>query len=210
MFKYKWITMGVTLMAITALSAMFAVTAFGSQHEATISKELHEGPGQIGISLPETTQYVFEIYFGNGDPGENTTPVRIIDTVPAEFEVVSVSPDEHARFFPTGKSGKSATRIEWDLDENNFDTGASLMVVIETRASPGRGHKADVFKPTSCGPLPINNGATAFEVDPATGELVKVWNAETEQYEPVVYAGPSNALVVEAIDGAKLCEEGLE
>ena len=211
MAKYKWITMGITLMAIAALSAMFAVTAFGSQHPI-ISKVRVNGPDPIGISLPEPTEYVFDIYFGKTIPGNGITPVRIIDTVPAEFEVVSAIPDHGtAGFFQTGKSGKSATRIEWDpkLGENNSDlTGATLRVVIKTRLSPGGGHKSIVHKPTSCGPLPINDGATAFEVDPATGELVQWWNTETGQFEPLVYTGPSNGLGVIAVAGAKSCVEG--
>ena len=85
------------------------------------------------------------------------------------------------------------------------------MVVIQTVASPGRGHGAPVFKPTSCGPLPINDGATAFEVDPATGELVLVEEVDPVTGEitlvPVVIAGPSNSLEVEAVEGAKPCEE---
>jgi len=47
--------------------------------------------------------------------------------------------DGSAIFFQTGKSGKSATRIEWDLDAGI--TSATLTVTIQTRPSPGKGHK---------------------------------------------------------------------
>ncbi len=73
----------------------------------------------------------------------------------------------------------------------------------------GRGDPP-VFKPTSCGPLPINNGATAFEVD-ENGDLVlvEVVDPDTGEVtlEPVVIVGPSNSLGVEAIAGEKPCEE---
>jgi len=100
-----------------------------------------------------------------------------------------------------------ANRIEWDVP-----TGTNtLTVTIQTVLSPGKGHRVDVFKPTSCGLLPLNDGAIAYEVDefgnlvlvevvdPVTGEIT---------LEPVVIVGPSNSLVVEAVEGAKPCEEG--
>ena len=157
-----------------------------------LEKQLLAGPEQIGIHLPAPTQYVFEIAYSNPD---SATPVRIVDTVPAEFEIVSVNPsDGTAVFFdPSRGRGNSANRIEWDLPVGT--TTATLTVEIQTVASPGRGHRATVFKPTQCGPLSINDGATAFEVDPATGEIVRV------------IMGPSNALEVEAVEGAKPCVE---
>ena len=63
---------------------------------------------------------------------------------------------------------------------------------------------------TSCGPLPINNGATAFEVnDDGSLVLVEVTDPNTGEVtlEPVVVVGPSNSLEVEAVAGAKPCEE---
>ena len=60
----------------------------------------------------------------------------------------------------------------------------TLKVAIQTVVSPGkRNNKKDeppVFKPTSCGPLPINDGATAFEVDPDTKEKVLVEVVDSE------------------------------
>jgi len=90
----------------------------------------------------------------------------------------------------------------------------TLTVEIETvpSKSQGRinGEKVPVFKPTSCGPLPINDGATAFEVD-ENGNTVLVSYTDPDTGEvtlhPVVIVGPSNSLEVEAVDGAKPCIE---
>lgn len=173
-----------------------------------IEKELLEGPEEIGIYLPEATKYIFEIAYSNPDP---TTPVRIIDTVPAEFEILSVVPsDGTAIFFDTSRGrGNSANRIEWDLPAGT--SSATLTVEIQTVESPGKGHRATVFKPTSCGPLPLNDGAIAYEVD-EDGNLVLVEVVDPDTgavtLVPVVIVGPSNALEVQAIAGTKPCEEG--
>lgn len=183
-------------------------TYFAVTEEPTIEKQLLEGPQEIGISLLSPTQYIFEIAYANPNP---STPVRITDTVPAEFEILSLSPsDGTASFFdPSKGKANSANRIVWDLPVGTAT--ATLTVEIQTVQSPGH-TKAPVFKPTSCGPLPINDGATAFEVDPETGEIVEVEVVDPVTgevtLEPVVIVGPSNALVVEAVEGAKPCIEG--
>jgi len=176
--------------------------AFGSCVSTQLVKELLEGPEQIGIYLPDPTLYVFEITYTGPD-------ALVVDTVPAEFEILSLETSAgNAIFFDTSKGrGNSANRIEWFV----LAGSNTLTVTIQTVPSPGKGHKeGTVFKPTSCGPLPINDGATAFEVDengelvlvevvdPATGELT---------LERVVIVGPSNFLEVEAVDGAKPCVE---
>ena len=197
-----------------------------------ISKELIEGPEEIGISLPLPTTYIFEITYSGPD-------ALVVDTVPAEFEIVSlVASDGVAIFFdPSQGNGNSANRIEWLVPEGTN----TLTVEIQTVLSPGRGHKRVVHKPTSCGPLPINDGAIAFEVD-ENGDLVlnevqavtdllaleAMAEDNLEYVEPgridadfaanlavmsetllerVVIVGPSNSLVVEAVEGAKPCVE---
>ena len=92
-----------------------------------------------------------------------------------------------------------------------------MTVTIQTVVSPGkRNNKKEeppVFKPTSCGPLPINDGAIAFEVD-ENGELVLVEVVDPDTGEVtlqrIVVVGPSNSLVVEAVAGAKPCVEDQE
>ena len=168
--------------------------------EPEIEKEILEGPEEIGIYLPGPTVYVYEISY--------TGPTALVkDTVPAEFEVLNlVSSDGAAIDFQKGKSGKSATKIEWLVPAGTN----TLTVAIETRESPGGGHKLTVFKPTSCGPLPINDGATAFEVD-INGDQVLVPYTDPITLKvtlhPVVIVGPSNSLEVEAVEGAKPCIE---
>ena len=173
-----------------------------------IEVESEELSKEIGIYLPEPTRYVFEIAYAG------PTAAKVIDTVPAEFECVGdpVATAGTATCSDTSKGeGNSANRIEWDVPAGSN----TLSVTIQTIASPGKGHAKKgetVFKPTSCGSLPINDGATAFGVDPVTGELVlvEVVDPVTGEItlEPVVIVGPSNSLVVEAVEGAKPCEEG--
>ena len=169
-----------------------------------IEKEKIEGPDQVGIALPGTTTYVFEIDYSG-------PAAQIQDAVPAEFAVTSIQATGGTPSLSTkGNAEKSATHITWDVPAGSN----TLTVTIETRESPGRRNnnkdEPPVFKPTSCGPLPINNGATAFEVD-ENGNLVlvEVVDPETGEVtlEPVVIIGPSNSLEVEAIAGAKACDE---
>lgn len=173
-----------------------------------LEKALLEGPEQIGIVLPEPTRYVFEIFYWNAN---QTSPVRINDTVPAEFEIVNIVPSiGEVNYYKVARdAGNSANRIEWDLAVDQ--TEGSLIVEIQTVESLGEGHSETVFKPTSCGPLTINDGATAYEVDPETGEIVmkEVKKGKKGQviYESVVIIGPSNSFQVEAVEGAKPCEE---
>jgi len=167
-----------------------------------IEKTLVSGPEEIGISLPTATTYIYTI--------EYSGPAALVkDTVPAEFEVISlVATDGTADDFKPGKGGKSqsSTKIEWLVPAGTN----TLTVEIQTVESPGKGHKQTTFKPTSCGPLPINDGATAFEVD-ADGNLVLVEVVDPATgdvtLEPVVIVGPSNSLEVEAVEGAKPCIE---
>ena len=180
--------------------------------DETIEKTFLEGPGQIGIYLPGPTQYVFQIDY--------TGPAAlVVDTVPAEFECVGqpVASAGAATCSTNSNSSKSANRIKWDAP-----TGSNtLTVTIQTRVSPRKRNnkkvEPPVFKPTSCGPLPINDGATALEVD-ENGDLVLVPVLENGEpvldkngnpaFEPVVIVGPSNSLQVEAVEGAKTCDEG--
>lgn len=197
-----------------------------------ISKVLLEGPEEIGIYLPIPTSYVFEINYTGPE-------ALVVDTVPAEFEIVSLaaSAGDADWFEPSKGKGKSANRIEWSVP-----AGANtLTVTVQTAPSNGKGHRTPVYKPTSCGPLAINDGAVAYEVDengdPVLIEVQAVTNtleleaamAESLEYiepgrigadsslalaavsetllERVVIVGPSNPLIVEAVDGAKPCVE---
>ena len=196
----RTILLGTAAFVILLSTTFFAYATF-EFGVVSIEKEQLEGPAEIGISLPQSTQYVFEIDYSG-------PAALIIDTVPAEFTVLNVATtDGTATFTESGKSKtQSSTKIEWNVPAG-FNT---LTVEIQTVESPGGGHKLTVFKPTSCGPLPINDGATAFEVD-INGDQVLVPYTDPITLKvtlhPVVIVGPSNSLVVEAVDGAKPCIE---
>ena len=137
-------------------------------------------------------------------PEEGAPRVVILDTVPAEWDVIridGVSPegneDNHSvscgesadnvgqsdvdisRGGKSGKSCRSATNLA-GVPEG----GGEILVDVTTRVNPGKGHAkhdVDIFSPTSCGPLALNDGATAFEFDPQTGELVLRVNGDPEE-----------------------------
>jgi hypothetical protein len=171
--------------------------------EPSIVKEKLSGPDMVGIYTTSATEFSFEITYTN-DVQEFA--VRILDTVPAEFAVFSLTKtDGTASSFATGKGNKSsATRIEWDIPaDTDCSAGCTLTVAVETvPSSGGRG----IYKPTSCGTLSLNNGATAYEVDPSTLEIKLEMNLVSGILEPVIVLGPSNPLEVEAVgdpaDGA--------
>jgi len=187
----------------------------GPPAEPDIEKNLLEGPEVIKIYKSVATEYMIEIVY-------NGPAALVVDTIPAEFHNVTAvqSAGEAPQVFETGKSGKSATRIKWLVPEGE----STLKVTFETRESPGkRNNKKEedpVFKPTSCGPLPINDGATALEVD-ENGDLVLVPVLDENgdpvldkngnpAFEPVVIVGPSNSLSAEAVanlDKDKPCED---
>jgi hypothetical protein len=105
----------------------------------------------------------FTIEFtGEGDD------LSIHDTVPAEWEVITVNgapaDDEEALALEgcevMSKNGKAATHIWCDGDS------APITVETETRPSPGKGHDKKgetVFKPTFCGIISLNDGATLLD-----------------------------------------------
>jgi len=182
--------------ALTADEVAAAAEGCG-ELELSLEKTKLTGPDEIGICLPEATEYVFEIAYSGPD-------ALILDSVPAEFEVKSVVADPDvgfATFFAAGKGpkSKSATIIAWWVPAPG---SATLTVTVETRESPGGGHKIDTFKPTSCGTLTLNDGATAYEadesgnaeLDPDTGEMI-----------PIEDLDPTEPLEVEAVCGAKPC-----
>lgn len=174
-----------------------AVEAIHSQemHDDTcedpfIQKIKIDGPDQIGICLDQPTAFAFEItYMG---------PASLIkDTVPAEFEVINVSASHgEAVFFSAndngqGKKESSATKIEWDVpEEESCNLVRSIIVTVETRQNSGKGHKYTTYEPTKCGTLLLNKGAAAYTVD-ETGTTISV--------------GPSSPLELEAVCGAKPC-----
>jgi hypothetical protein len=157
----------------------------GEIQEIGIEKTKIAGPNEIGIYESEPTPLSFTITYDG-------PAAQIIDFVPAEFECVDppVVTDGTATCSNAGKANKSksASIIEW-----NVPAGVNtLLVTIQTVPSPGGSKKSPTFKPTSCGPLSFNGGATAYE--PGTFPAA-----------PVVIVGPSDPLGVQAVQGFKPC-----
>jgi len=115
----------------------------------------------------------------NGD--KSVQFVELINLVAGTFEVANGTDTITAFAFDTcvdvtkGNSGKAATGIEC-----NNATNVETKVTIETRKSPGKGHKdldrqkVPVFKPTFCTngeTFPVNDGAQAILVN-GTGHVV--------------------------------------
>ncbi len=144
-----------------------------------LRKELVDGPDrdgdeaidlvvEVGQYVP--TSYVFAITYNNLEHKD----LKVLDTVPAEWQVgeTSTDPAGNGTVSAAGANGKdngkSATKIAWTIDPQ-YPFG-SLLVPITTRQSPGK--KNEKYKPTSCGALMVNNGATLYEIDPETGKPV--------------------------------------
>ena len=160
---------------------------------APIEKTQIGGPDEVGIYSATATSFVFTIDYDGPES-------LVLDTVPAEFVVTDVSStDGNATSFPNGKGNpsKSATRIEWQAPAGTN----TLTVTIATRESPGGGHRTTVFKPTSCGRLPLNDGATAYQ-DDNHDQLPDLDGG----LNPIVIVGPSNSLAVDAVQGVKPCD----
>jgi len=172
---------GLGLLAL-ALALLFSATP---THATGLAKGCVDCPDPVGIYQGEPTTFVFAITIGWG-------PVIVVDTVPAEFDVVSAIPSAG---FPdptvsVKNPGKSATKIEWFVPGDGcVSPSATLTVTIQTRPSPGkRGGGAQVFKPTSCGELPLNDGAVAYEAD-GDGNLVLDGDGN-----PILAFGPTDNL----------------
>jgi hypothetical protein len=173
---------------------------------ARFRKTITRGPDQAEIALPEPTQFTFALRYTN--PGQST-PVRILDTVPAEFEILRLEATAGtAEYFVPGKGKNGASKIVWDLSVDEKE--GTLSVEIQTVRSPGRHNGEVIYKPTSCGALRLNDGAIAYEVDPGSGEIVKEEMTDPDTglvvSEPVVVLGPTNALEVRAVAGNQPCE----
>lgn len=136
----------------------------------------------IAVKQEQTTPYVWSLTYDLTD----TPTVMVTDTAPAEWivtmidgapgdlplgcgEDTSFAASGELDIYRGGKGGKncrSATHFEWWPEDDN----AMFSVSVETRPSPGKGHKNPAFAPTSCGALYLNDGAMAFAIDPETDE----------------------------------------
>lgn len=181
-----------------------------------------DGTIDIVVETKQTgaTSYQFTIEYDNGG---DLTDVIIKDTIPAEWNVMvintvtvgpvkdkdgiaSIDTGDGNGTFTVVRSGKdpkgegpkppkaspkknnSSTQICWIPPT---DSGTYILTVtVETRQSPSGKPK---WAPTSCGLLVLNPGATAFEYDPTTGEIV------LDGGLPVVLAEPTDPLELVAV-----------
>ena len=116
---------------------------------------------EVGLETPAL--YDFKINYNQPD----LPPVRIEDTVPAEWNVMAIEDSlgcEIAQANKGRKANKSATKI---ICEPLGSEGMATFW-LEARCHDNRNNSK--CRPTSCGALYLNEGAAAFELDPATGE----------------------------------------
>lgn len=83
-----------------------------------------------------------------------------------------------------------ATKIQW----RSASVSSSLVVRVLSRERPSK--KEPKFAPTSCGALYLNDGAAAYEADPATG--MPVIDPETGEWAAPLL-GPTDPLCLAAV-----------
>jgi hypothetical protein len=163
-------------------------------------KVITDGPdedlnGEIDLVVetakPLPTAYEFTIRYTDRDRPEH---VVILDTVPAEWEVIYAESTEaldEVEFYPanTKQPSKSATKIVW----RPATVSSSLAVGVLSRERPSK--KDPKFAPTSCGSLYLNDGAAAYEADPLTG--MPALDAMGEWLPPIF--GPTPPLCLAAV-----------
>ena len=145
----------------------------------------------VEVGKPVPTEYEFTIYYTDSDWPE---AVVILDTVPAEWEVISVTAensddDVDVSLAGQGNKSKSATKIVW----RPASSSSSLTIVVQSRERGGSGK----FSPTSCGALYLNDGAVAYEADPLTGKPLV--DPETGELLPPIF-GPTEPLRLAAVE----------
>lgn len=195
------------------------------QPQSAISKSLVSGPDvdadgeidvvvEVGQSLP--TAYEFAITYTNpGGPA-----VLILDTVPAEWQVMDVAANVIIDGFGGGDDGnggtgtvavaaangktnnKSATVLVWRPDAEL--ASSTLCVWAETRGRPVNRPKR--FAPTSCGAFSLNDGARVFAVD-EFGEPFR--DGSTGEFLPPLFESEPLLLVaVEDLNGGGIVGDG--
>ncbi len=142
-------------MTLVAVAAMFIVPAglVNADHEEPFGPldKTTDCPTEVDVKPAAPIVCTFTMSYTGG------VAATISDTVPAEWQVTGAGTCDVEQANKKGNM-KSATKINCDVVGNE-----DILVSIESRASPGRGHQTDVFKPTSCGDLDINDGAHAVD-----------------------------------------------
>jgi hypothetical protein len=170
----------------------------GFRKELT-SGEDADGDGEIDLAVEVgqtfSKSYDFTIYLGN----PSGIPLVIEDTIPAEWKVDLVTSDdpwEVPQANKGNKADKSATKLSIWPEEDSCST-SETRVDITTRGPKKQGK----YAPTSCGGLWLNDGAEAFELDPATGEP-KLDPATGERLPPLATTENLCLAAVKDVDGS--------
>lgn len=135
----------------------------------------------VEIKQSQTTEYDFTITYSN--EGVETL---VLDNVPVKWQITEVNGTAVIDGFLNSDDGnggigtvavfpkngqpnnKSSTGIEWRPDPSL--SSSTLNVVVETRGK-AQDKKGVVFNPKGCGPLLLNKGSLALEINPATGDV---------------------------------------
>jgi hypothetical protein len=194
------------------LAVPFAVFAQGIEKAITSGPDV-DGDGIIDLVVEvgkiESTAYGFTITYDDTAGGP---PVIILDTVPAEWQVIEiylndelVDPLDETDTVDCyqankKKNNKSATKIEW---QPNAGVISALTVYVESRPRP-----SGKYAPTSCGKLFLNeDGAEVYEIDPITGEPLV--DPETgELLPPIMVSNPLVLVAVKDLDGNGIVGDG--
>ena len=151
---------------------------------------------EIEIVQTDTTRCAFFISY-SGDTA------IVEDTVPAEWEVMSIEGDVDCTFVSAGKKVyKSATKITCTETDEML-----ILVTVQTRESPAtkdKANKVSKFKPTSCGDLVLNDGAVAYASEDDAKILVE---DDDGNLVPIVIF-VSNQLILDAVNPDGLDCEG--
>jgi len=220
---------------IAAFCILTAGSVSSVTAQVTLTKKTTDLNTDLVIETKQggTTQYQFTIEYDNGGV---PTDVIIKDTIPAEWNVMVINgeivgpvkdkdgisiidPGDGNGTFTVVRSGKdpkgegpkppkaspkknnSSTQICWIPPT---DSGTYILTVtVETRQSPSGKPK---WAPTSCGLLVLNPGATAFEYDPDTGEIVL--DDEGLPVEVAETTAPLNLVAVEDLNGGGVVANG--
>jgi len=155
-------TLQFTLSSHDALGDAIAVHCDFTPFHGSIDKEIvGDCILEVKRSIPQTC--TFNITYDGA-------PATIVDTISAGWEndpvVFANDNSECSVDAPKGKNKKDNNKSATGFTCEDVTTPADFDVTIETRVSPGKGHKLTVFKPTSCSePFDINSGAKAILVD---------------------------------------------
>ncbi|WP_181388357.1 thrombospondin type 3 repeat-containing protein [Vibrio albus] len=152
-------------------------------------------------------EYEFTISYSNpGGPA-----VLIEDAVPAEWDAsfstdgdVVLDDDGRAVLASANKkqNGKSATLLDWMPDETQDES--SVTITALTRQHKSRNNRK--YAPTSCGALMLNDGAAAFELDPATG--MPMTDEFGEKLPPIMESNQLCLVAVKDLNGEGIVRDG--